>query len=195
MGALDGNKNVTYVNNGAHVDANSGLIGPDGALVIEDDFGHRAAAPDTSGHTFIHHDLQVANLRFGAHASPRPGCTRPHPTLPVWQVNADDAANFFVIGLVRRPCDYQLSVWASGSRNNYHKNPALAKAQGWWGASPPCAAATALEAKLASRARSADTPRHMRRQPPPHLHAPSAPKCRIAHPWAQVRQRRGPREV
>jgi hypothetical protein len=110
MGALDGNKNVTYVNNGAHVDANSDLIGPDGALVIEDDFGHRGAAPDTSGHTFIHHDLQV---------------------------NADDAANFFVIGLVRRPCDYQLSVWSSGSKNNYHRNPALAKAQGWWGASPP----------------------------------------------------------
>jgi len=35
-------------------------------------------------------------------------------TQPI-QVSASDAARFFVIGLVRRPCDYALSIWSFSS--------------------------------------------------------------------------------
>lgn len=53
------------------------------------------------------------------------------------RLTSTDAASFFVIGLVRRPCDYMMSVWASSSVNQWEKNAAGAREQGWWGQTPP----------------------------------------------------------
>lgn len=39
------------------------------------------------------------------------------------KLKQDDADNFFVIGLVRRPCDYALSVWATMNDVHGHDKP------------------------------------------------------------------------
>ena len=49
------------------------------------------------------------------------------------RLTSTDAASFFIIGLVRRPCDYMMSVWASSSANQWEKNAGGARKQGWWG--------------------------------------------------------------
>jgi len=49
------------------------------------------------------------------------------------RLTSADAASFFVVGLVRRPCDYMLSAWASSSANQWEKDAAGAREQGWWG--------------------------------------------------------------
>jgi hypothetical protein len=53
-------------------------------------------------------------------------------------VQAKDAEDYFVIGLVRRPCDYMLSSWSSGSSRIAEANPAnAAKPHSIWGLKPP----------------------------------------------------------
>ena len=84
MGASrSSNSNVSYVNIDGHVSGDSPLLGPDGALIIQDD---------------VNKELRTTEA---------------------------DAASFFHIGMVRRPCDYMVSAWAFtslGVRHTAHVN-------------------------------------------------------------------------
>lgn len=72
-----GPPNVTIINYPDHVPFDSPLIGPKGALIIEED---------------INHDLKVDQA---------------------------DSDHFFVIGLIRRPCDYMVSYWSEMSASTH----------------------------------------------------------------------------
>lgn len=52
-------------------------------------------------------------------------------------IAAKDSLDYFVIGLVRRPCDYMLSSWSAGSSRIHETDPVHAEKQGVWGLSRP----------------------------------------------------------
>ena len=83
------NGNVTYIKPPDHIKGSDKRIGPNGALVIQEDVVHSLA------------------------------------------VDKADAEDFFVVGIVRRPCDYMLSTWAWMSEQNKGKGFPM------WGTKPP----------------------------------------------------------
>ena len=165
--------NVTYVSEPFHVQGNdTQLIGADGALVVEED---------------VHHDLRVRHATpphlcvYAAHATaptlqPPHRCSRLTPTLAASQVTADDAANFFVIGVVRRPCDYMVSRWAKSSETKRAKNATRAAAEAFWGETPPYNSSAGELITHPNTHRRHKTPRERRTEPcAPHTNSRATP--------------------
>lgn len=127
--------NVTFIDVEHHVEGNdTDLVGKDGALVVEEDVRHdlhvrRAASRPT--HTPTPPPPLGIPQPHGTSSTPRT-CTHMTP-----QVTARDAANFFVIGVVRRPCDYMVSRWAKSSESKRARNATRAAAEGYWGETSP----------------------------------------------------------
>ena len=129
MGVKNSQGNVTLHHAESHIAGSDKSLGKDGALIFQDDTARDLQArPSTQPPTPSPDPSRALSSTCGKRPDRHAHNTRlaaPHapPCLASVssQTTSQDAASFFVLGVVRRPCDYLVSTWAWSSMLNRGK--------------------------------------------------------------------------